>query len=107
MHSTQFMVLKNIGPMQTLNGIAAEISAATYGILPPALIKIAVILAIVMAESIYDIACLKVGMPVVIIKSKSTWHTKFGEDVCTDDKLKENRWQQFGFRFNHGCCIAI
>lgn len=73
----------------TLNGIAAEISAATYGILPPALIKIAVILAIVMAESIYDIACLKVGMPVVIIKSKSTWHTKFGEVFDTDDKLKE------------------
>lgn len=42
-----------------------------------------------MAESIYDIACLKVGMPVVIIKSKSTWHTKFGEVFDTDDKLKE------------------
>ena len=73
----------------TLNTLAVDISAATYGVLPPALIKIAVILAIVMAESIYDIICLKVGMPVVIIKNKSTWHTKFGEVFDTDADLKQ------------------
>lgn len=62
-----------------LNSIAKGVFLASQGIIPPSLTKIAVILAIVMAESVYDLACLKVGMPVVIIKSKKTWHTQFGE----------------------------
>ena len=74
---------------KTVISIANAISAASQYIIPPALIKIAIILAIVMAESIYDLACLKAGMPVVIIKSKSTWHTKFGEVFEEDAELKK------------------
>lgn len=49
------------------------ISAATLGVIPPALVKLAIILALVIAETVYDISCLKVGMPVAVMKSARTW----------------------------------
>lgn len=64
-------------------GAAAGISAATCGVVSPALVKLAIILALVVAETVYDISCLKAGMPVVIMKSNRSWQMQlskvFGE----------------------------
>ncbi len=58
---------------------AAGISAATCGVVSPALVKLAIILALVVAETVYDISCLKAGMPVVIIKSDRSWQMKLSK----------------------------
>ena len=54
---------------------AASISAASAGIIPIPLIKIAIILAVVMAESLQDLVYLKMGMPVALLKNDDTWQT--------------------------------
>lgn len=54
---------------------AASISAASAGIIPIPLVKIAIILAVVMAESLQDLAFMKAGMPVALLKNEDTWKT--------------------------------
>ncbi len=53
--------------------LATTISAATYGVIPESLIRIAIILGLVVAESANDLLMLKAGMPVALLKSDSTW----------------------------------
>ena len=60
-------------------GAATGISAATCGVVSPALVKLAIILALVVAETVYDISCLKAGMPVVIMKTDKTWQMKLSQ----------------------------
>lgn len=60
-------------------GAATAISTATCGVVSPALVKLAIILALVVAETVYDISCLKAGMPVVIMKSDKTWQMKLSK----------------------------
>lgn len=60
-------------------GAASAISTATCGVVSPALVKLAIILALVVAETVYDISCLKAGMPVVIMKSDKTWQMKLSK----------------------------
>ena len=57
----------------TITGLATAISAATYGVIPPALIKVAIILALAVSETVHDIAMLKAGMPVAVLKKNDTW----------------------------------
>lgn len=77
--------------------VSTGISAATCGVVSPALVKLAIILALVVAETVYDISCLKAGMPVVIMKSNRSWQMQLssvyqdepGEDgEKYDKKLK-------------------
>lgn len=82
----------------TITSIAAAISAATYGIVPPALIKVAIILALAVAETVHDIAMLKAGMPVAVIKTKSTWAMQFSSVFGGDNNLKNVS----GENKNHG-----
>ena len=70
-----------------ITSIAAAISAATYGIVPPALIKVAIILALAVAETVHDIAMLKAGMPVAVIKTKDTWAMQFSSVFGGDGNL--------------------
>ena len=51
-----------------VNGIANGISAATSGVVPAALVKLAICLALTAAESAYDLACLQAGLPVIFVK---------------------------------------
>lgn len=71
----------------TITSVAAAISAATYGVVPPALIKVAIILALAVAETVHDIAMLKAGMPVAVIKTKSTWAMQFSSVFGGDANL--------------------
>ena len=50
--------------------IASMISAATYGVIPESLIKIAICLVITVAETTHDLLCLRAGMGVKLIKDK-------------------------------------
>lgn len=81
-----------------ITSIAAAISAATYGIVPPALIKVAIILALAVAETVHDIAMLKAGMPVAVIKTKDTWAMQFSSVFGGDGNLTNVS----GTNKNHG-----
>lgn len=50
--------------------IASVISAATYGVIPESLIKLAICLIITVAETTYDLMCLRAGIGVKLIKGK-------------------------------------
>lgn len=69
---------------------AASISAASAGIIPIPLIKIAIILAVVMAESLNDITLMKAGMPVALLKNDDTWKTSLSS-VFSDMRGGSNR----------------
>lgn len=53
----------------SVEGIAAAISGATYGVIPVPLIKMVIVLGINAAEAATDLMYLKKGMPVILFKS--------------------------------------
>lgn len=74
-----------------IEGAAAGISAATLGVIPIPLVKIALILAVVMAESLSDIVYMKNGLPVALIKTDDTWNTSASNIVegKIEDEVKK------------------
>lgn len=68
---------KHVRDAKSINKMAMLISEATEGIVPVPLVKIALILAIVIAETILDVADMKEGMPVALLKSEDNWKTSF------------------------------
>lgn len=56
--------------------IATPISAATLGVIPVPLIQAVIQIAIALAETGYDLLCLREGMPIPIYKNKKTWVMK-------------------------------
>lgn len=71
-----------------ITNLATAISVATQGIIPPALIKVAIILALAVAETVNDIAMLKAGMPVAVIKNKDNWQMQLNKVFENDNNLK-------------------
>lgn len=75
-----------------VNMIADGIATATYGIIPAALVKIAIIIAVNIAECAYDIKCLKAGIPVIFVKKKEDLAIRFTEagnvEVTPENKEK-------------------
>lgn len=68
---------------KTISLTAASISAATCGVVPVTLVKIAILLALVATESLNDLAMMKTGMPVALFKSKESW-------VCSLEGIIDN-----------------
>lgn len=56
-----------------IEGVAQAIFAGTGGIVPVAVSKVVLIMALVAAETAHDISCLKAGMPVALLKDEYTW----------------------------------
>lgn len=69
-----------------IEGISDAICAATYGVVPASLVKIAIILGMVVTETIYDRNCMKSGMKVPLMKTASTWSTSLSSVL--DDSVK-------------------
>ncbi len=72
----------------SLSATADAVAVATQGIIPAPLFKIVVVLGLVTAESVYDINCLKKGMPVPIFKNDKTFKFKYLGESGGNEKLK-------------------
>lgn len=88
-----------------LQSIATAISIATCGVVPVSLVKIALILAVVVAESLSDITYMENGMPVELIKSKDTWHISVqsildGGDVTANENHIKKGLGSLAFRYS-------
>lgn len=86
---------KHVKDARIINDMAEMISAATEGIIPIPLVKIALILAVVVTETISDVADMKEGMPVALLKSKDDWKTSVSsvypqENSNTDSANRNN-----------------
>lgn len=76
---------KHVNDAKLVSGTATAISAATDGVVPVALVKLAIILAIVVAETIADEAAMKMGMPVALIKSEDDWKISYSSIFPEDN----------------------
>ncbi len=72
-----------------LDTLATGISAATYGVIPAALVKLAVILALTIMETGCDILYLKAGIPVLLVKGKGDLFVDFSMDGI-EEKIDDN-----------------
>lgn len=72
-----------------LDGIAAAISAATYGIIPEALVKLAIILALTIMETGCDLLYLQAGIPVLLVKGEGDLFIDLSGKAI-EEKIKEN-----------------
>lgn len=72
-----------------LDGIAEGISLATYGIIPAALVKLAIILALTIMETGCDLLYLKAGIPVLLVKGEGDLFIDLSGKAI-QEKIKEN-----------------
>lgn len=70
----------------TVEGIAIGVQAATYGIVPASLVKLAIILVMTGLEAANDINILKNGHPLQVIKDKDVWAFGFDINALADGK---------------------
>lgn len=71
-----------------LDGIADAISAATYGIVPAPLVKLAIILALTIMETGTDLLYLQAGIPVLLVKGKGELFIDLS-GAAIEEKVKE------------------
>lgn len=69
---------------EAINILADAIYTATLGVVPPAVSKVVIILALVVAETVHDILCLKAGMSIALIKDEYTWACSLENGVDQD-----------------------
>lgn len=88
---------------EVIHSVATGISAATCGVVPIPLAKIAIILALVTAESLSDVSCMKIGMPVALVKTEDTWHISYKNVFAgeTKDMRKVNKKSTLAIAFRY------
>lgn len=74
-----------------VNEIATLISGATEGIIPVALVKLAIMLLLIAFESAIDLAMLKEGLPVAFIKDKESIYINPDNVLDNKGKLDESK----------------
>ena len=74
-----------------LEGIAAGVQTASYGIIPKPLFKLVVILGLTAMEAAKDIQYLKCGMPIELTKSKDDLECTFSEDGVNETTKNKSK----------------
>ncbi len=95
-----------------VNSVANAISLATYGIVPAALVKLAIILALTILETGTDLLYLQAGIPVLLIKGKGDLFIDFSKDgikknITNAAKTSSDKSKKEGLKFQYSDYIKL
>lgn len=95
-----------------VDSIAGAISAATYGIIPAPLVKLAIILALTILETGTDLLYLQAGIPVLLVKGKEDLFINFSKDgikknIADAAQTSSDKSKKEGLKFQYSDYIKL
>ena len=86
---------------------AEGVQAATYGVVPAALVKLAICLGMTAAESAMDIAYLKVGVPVLLVKKKDDLYVQINTIFSWIGNTDQATKKSDGLKFQYSDYLSL